>query len=188
MTGVQTCALPISLVASVVAMIMTLRKRADSGEGAAALKAQIQGEMRYMTDMVTELQNTAAETQDRRLADLQRQMGNMSISSEQRLEAIRETMDKRIQGLQQENNRHLERMQETVNEKLQETLETCISKSFQVVSQRLEEVYKGLGEMKNLASGVDDLSKVLSNVKTRGILGEIQLGREIGRASCRERV
>lgn len=176
MNGVIVILCTLALVASVVAMIMTLRKRADSGEGAAALKTQIQGEMRYMTDMVTELQHTAAETQDRRLADLQRQMGNMSISSEQRLEAIRETMDKRIQGLQQENNRHLERMQETVNEKLQETLETRISKSFQVVSQRLEEVYKGLGEMKNLASGVDDLSKVLSNVKTRGILGEIQLG------------
>ena len=85
MNGVIVILCTLALVASVVAMIMTLRKRADSGEGAAALKAQIQGEMRYMTDMVTELQHTAAETQDRRLADLQRQMGNMSMSSEQRL-------------------------------------------------------------------------------------------------------
>jgi Uncharacterized protein conserved in bacteria len=78
--------------------------------------------------------------------------------------------------MQEENSRKLEEMRATVDEKLQKTLEDRISKSFQLVSERLEQVYKGLGEMQNLASGVGDLKKVLSNVKTRGILGEIQLG------------
>ncbi|MDD2218445.1 MAG: DNA recombination protein RmuC, partial [Eubacteriales bacterium] len=82
----------------------------------------------------------------------------------------------RIKALTDENNKHIEEMRRTVDEKLQKTLEDRISQSFKVVSERLEQVYKGLGEMQTLASGVGDLKKVLSNVKTRGILGEIQLG------------
>jgi DNA recombination protein RmuC len=85
-------------------------------------------------------------------------------------------MEKRITAMQEENSKKLEEMRATVDEKLQKTLEDRISKSFQLVSERLEQVYKGLGEMQTLASGVGDLKKVLSNVKTRGILGEIQLG------------
>ncbi len=78
--------------------------------------------------------------------------------------------------MQQDNAQKLDHIRTTVDEKLQKTLEEKMTHSFQLVSQRLEEVYKGLGEMQNLANGVGDLKKVLSNVKTRGILGEIQLG------------
>ena len=74
------------------------------------------------------------------------------------------------------NNRQLEQMRQTVDEKLQKTLNDRITQSFQLVNERLEQVYAGLGEMKTLASGVGDLKKVLSNVKTRGVLGEVQLG------------
>ncbi|MDD4378125.1 MAG: DNA recombination protein RmuC [Eubacteriales bacterium] len=84
---------------------------------------------------------------------------------EKRLEQIRETMEKQIDNIRM-----------TVDEKLQKTLEDKISQSFRLVSERLEQVYKGLGEMQTLAAGVGDLKKVLTNVKTRGILGEIQLG------------
>ncbi len=84
-------------------------------------------------------------------------------------------MESRIAALTEDNNKQLEQMRMTVDEKLQKTLEDRISKSFNLVSERLEQVYKGLGEMQTLASGVGDLKKVLSNVKTRGILGEIQL-------------
>lgn len=91
-------------------------------------------------------------------------------------EKIRETVDQRLKDLQQDNNEKLEKMRKTVDEKLQTTLEKRLGESFKQVSERLELVHSGLGEMKKLASGVGDLKKVLSNVKTRGVLGEYQLG------------
>ncbi len=92
------------------------------------------------------------------------------------LESIRRAMVTQLSGIREENNRQLEQMRQTVDEKLQTTLNDRITQSFQLVNERLEQVYAGLGEMKTLASGVGDLKKVLSNVKTRGILGEVQLG------------
>lgn len=96
-------------------------------------------------------------------------------SFEERLDKMRETMELRLQALQEDNNKKLEKMRETVDEKLHKTLEERLGESFKLVSDRLELVHKGLGEMQTLAIGVGDLKKVLSNVKTRGVLGEIQL-------------
>ncbi len=96
--------------------------------------------------------------------------------TEAKLELIRETVERRLQTLQDENLKKLDEMRATVDEKLQSTLEKRLTESFKQVSERLEMVHNGLGEMRNLAVGVGDLKKVLSNVKTRGILGEIQLG------------
>lgn len=93
-----------------------------------------------------------------------------------RLEKMRETIAVKLKDIQLDNNKKLEEMRQTVDEKLQETLNKRISDSFKVVSDRLEQVHKGLGEMQELATGVGDLKKVLSNVKTRGIMGEVQLG------------
>lgn len=107
---------------------------------------------------------------------LHQTMTEGAMQNEQKLENIRVTMENRLSFLQQDNHQQLERMRQTVDEKLQQTLEERISKSFESVRKSLEEVYRGLGEMQTLASGVGDLKKVLSNVKTRGILGEIQLG------------
>jgi DNA recombination protein RmuC len=95
---------------------------------------------------------------------------------ESRLEKMRETIENKLKEIQTDNSVKLEQMRETVNEKLQETLNTRISESFKMVTDQLEQVYKGLGDMQKLAVGVGDLKRVLSNVKTRGILGEIQLG------------
>ncbi len=97
-------------------------------------------------------------------------------SGEKRLEAIRLTLEQRLTHLREENARSLERMRLTVDEKLQGTLEKRLGESFKLVSQRLEQVYKGLGEMQALAAGVGDLKRVLTNVKTRGTWGEVQLG------------
>ena len=94
----------------------------------------------------------------------------------ERLDGICTTLDKRLAALQENNSKELLEIREVVGEKLQSTLENRISKSFEMVSKQLEAVYKGLGEMQQVAAGVTDLKKVLSNVKTRGILGEIQLG------------
>lgn len=110
------------------------------------------------------------------LEEMRRQLQQMGQNNEDRLEAIRTTLQNRIASLQEENTRQLEKMQGIVDEKLQKSLDEKLTQSFAQVSQRLEQVYKGLGEMQTIASGVGDLKKVLSNVKTRGILGEIQLG------------
>ncbi len=120
-------------------------------------------------------QKDSSGAQDKRLAELNRQFEAMALQNEQKLENIRNTMEKRISALQEDNSKQLEQMRHTVDEKLQKTLEERIGQSFRLVSERLEQVYKGLGEMQTLAAGVGDLKKVLSNVKTRGILGEIQL-------------
>jgi DNA recombination protein RmuC len=97
-------------------------------------------------------------------------------SIEARLEKMRETIEGKLKEIQTDNSIKLEQMRETVNEKLQETLNTRISESFKMVTDQLEQVYKGLGDMQKLAVGVGDLKRVLSNVKTRGTMGEIQLG------------
>lgn len=136
----------------------------------------IQNSFQGLGDLLSTGQRESSEVQDKRLAALNRQMGQTAVEHEMKLEQIRKTMESRITALTEENGRQMEQMRHTVDEKLQKTLETRIGESFKLVSQRLEQVYKGLGEMQNLASGVGDLKKVLSNVKTRGILGEIQLG------------
>jgi DNA recombination protein RmuC len=92
-----------------------------------------------------------------------------------KLEKIRETVESKLQSIQEDNSKKLEKMRETVDEKLHKTLETRLGESFKIVSENLEKVQKGLGEMQSLATGVGDLKKVLSNVKTRGVLGEYQL-------------
>ena len=104
------------------------------------------------------------------------QMTSFEKASVERLDGICTTLDKRLLALQEDNSKQLGQIREVVGEKLQSTLENRISKSFEMVSKQLEAVYKGLGEMQQVAAGVTDLKKVLSNVKTRGILGEIQLG------------
>lgn len=95
---------------------------------------------------------------------------------EQRLDRVRETVDKQLGDIRSDNTVQLEKMRNTVDEKLTQTLNDRLSASFKTVSDQLESVYKGLGDMQQVASGVGDLKRVLSNVKTRGILGEVQLG------------
>lgn len=109
------------------------------------------------------------------LEQLNSSFGKSALETEQKLENIRQSVEKSLTNLRQENQEKLDEIKQTVDEKLQKTLEDRLTKSFQLVSDRLEQVYKGLGEMQNLASGVGDLKKVLTNVKTQGTLGEIQL-------------
>ena len=132
------------------------------------LSTQIQSTVKNMGDMIS-------GNQTEKMSQLEERIKTFSLENEQKLENIRHSVEKRLEYLQNDNNRQLEKMRETVDEKLQKTLEEKMNKSFSLVNERLEQVYKGLGEMQNLAVGVGDLKKVLSNVKTRGILGEIQL-------------
>ena len=118
------------------------------------------------------LQNNVNE----RLEAMDKRMAASSLQNEQSLEHIRETVETRLDAIQKDNNEKLAEIRTTVDEKLQKTLEDKLGRSFKLVSDQLEAVYKSMGEMQNLANGVGDLKKVLANVKTRGIFGEIQLG------------
>jgi len=105
------------------------------------------------------------------------QLKELTDRNEKRLDQVRETVEKRLNSMQEDNNKNLEQMRQTVDEKLQGTLEKRLGESFKLVSERLEQVHKGLGEMQTLAIGVGDLKKVLTNVRCRGTWGEVQLGR-----------
>lgn len=110
------------------------------------------------------------------LEKLQARQTDNAMQTEQKLDQMRRSLSESLERMQTGNQAQLDSIRKTVDEKLQETLDRKLNDSFQMVSQRLEQVYKGLGEMQTLATGVGDLKKVLSNVKTRGVLGEIQLG------------
>lgn len=116
------------------------------------------------------------EKYDGRMSQVTRTLDEKLLQNENRIEKLRTTMETSMQALQTDNGKRLEEMRKTVDEKLHETLDKRLTESFSQVSQRLEQVYKGLGEMQTLAAGVGDLKKVLTNVKTRGIWGEMQLG------------
>jgi DNA recombination protein RmuC len=107
--------------------------------------------------------------------EMNRQLFQITQVNEQKLESIRQTLDKQLKSLQEENNQKLDQMRVMVEDKLQATLEKRLSDSFRQVSERLEKVHQGLGEMQTLASSVGDLKAVLTNVKTRGTWGEVQL-------------
>lgn len=108
-------------------------------------------------------------------SDFSKQQQTQNVANSEKLDSIKKTLETSIKNLQEGNEKKLEEMRNTVDEKLQKTLETRLTQSFELVSKNLESVQKGLGEMQSLAVGVGDLKKVLSNVKTRGTLGEIQL-------------
>jgi DNA recombination protein RmuC len=118
-----------------------------------------------------ESNKTAKENRD----ELAHSLNSFNKMTDDRLNKIRETVEARLKSIQDDNNQKLEKMRETVDEKLHKTLEQRLGESFKIVSDRLEKVQKGLGEMQVLATGVGDLKRVLSNVKTRGVLGEYQL-------------
>ncbi len=181
------------IIIAVLAVVILVKLSGRSGYGGdmTALRRELREEIkrsrqetietvgssvRNLSDILSQNQREAVNVQSRRLSDLNRQLADTSMGIEQRLENIRISMENKVSMMTEENNRQLTEMRNTVDEKLQKTLEDRIGRSFMQVSERLEQVTKGLGEMQTLAAGVGDLKKVLSNVKTRGIVGEIQLG------------
>lgn len=151
----------------------------DMGVQQAALRQEIasstQQSVKSMGDMIAVNQQNFSQAQSEKMEQLEQRLKTFSLENEQKLDLIRKSVETKLAYIQEDNNKQLEKMRVTVDEKLQKTLEDKMNKSFSLVNDRLEQVYKGLGEMQNLAVGVGDLKKVLSNVKTRGILGEIQL-------------
>ena len=148
-----------------------------------ALREDVAGRLDRIRDSIISALNQSAETQSKRLSELTASSGaameNVRGIVDNRLEKIREELEKSIRVMQHSNEKRLEEMRMTVHEKLEKTLETRLQKSFETVSTQLESVNKGLGEMKAVAESVGSLNKVLSGAKTRGILGELQLGQII---------
>lgn len=171
----------VAALAAVAAVVLAavFRKQRQREEAMARELAQLrqQAASAAQSDAaLTARQEMLIQTMERSLAALQSRQTEQSMQTEQKLDQLRRTLTEGLDRMSQSNRQQLDSIRQTVDEKLQETLDRKLSDSFQLVSQRLEQVYKGLGEMQNLAAGVGDLKKVLSNVKTRGILGEIQLG------------
>ena len=167
------------IIAAVAAIIIIPNKNQNSREELSAMRTEIvtstQSAVKNMGDMIAVNQQSFSASQSERFNHLEQRFQTFSLENEQKLENIRRTMEQQLDDIREDNNKQLEEMRATVDKKLQKTLEEKMNQSFALVSERLEQVYKGLGEMQTLAVGVGDLKKVLSNVKTRGIVGEIQL-------------
>lgn len=173
--------LSIAIVAMAVVLVIVLSKNKNNNiddaiyDASKKLNQDTVNSIKLMSDMINQNQVNMAENQKFQLQQMENRLKTFSMENEQKLENIRSTVEKKLTYMQEDNNKQLESIRTTVDEKLQNTLENKLNKSFETVSKQLQQVYKGLGEMQNLAVGVGDLKKVLSNVKTRGILGEIQL-------------
>ena len=127
-----------------------------------------------LQDLVLKTLTNMSAMQNKQLEMVTNQLSTVMQANEKRIQELRDSVEKRLSLLQQDNNQKLEQMRATVDEKLHATLEKRLGESFKLVSDKLEQVHKGFGEMQTLATGVGDLKKVLTNVKTKGIWGEVQ--------------
>lgn len=143
---------------------------------AVLLRNELSEALRDFRDSLQRQMNEMAALQKQQLDVFAAQIGNLAEKNEKKFDELRATVEAKLSQLQADNSAKLESMRLTVDEKLQSTLEKRLGESFKLVGDRLEQVQKGLGEMQVLAAGVGDLKKVLTNVKTRGTWGEVQLG------------
>jgi DNA recombination protein RmuC len=185
----------VSLITCVLVIFLVIRNRAQKSD---ALEKTLRDEQRTgreessrsfrefreelaasfaMTrDSIAKTMGELGTTQQTRLDMVTRQMKDLTDANTDRIEKLRAVIDAGLRIMQESNEKKLEEMRKTVDEKLQGTLEKRLGESFKVVSERLEAVHRGLGEMQNLAAGVGDLKRVLTNVKARGTWAEFQLG------------
>jgi len=150
--------------------------QAASSTDAARLREEVLRALNGISETTTRTMGEMASVQKGQLEAVSAAIGKLAEANETKLEALRGTVEGELKSMKSENVAQLEQMRQTVDEKLQGTLEKRLGESFKQVSERLEEVHKGLGEMQTLATGVGDLKKVLTNVSSRGNWGEKQLG------------
>lgn len=151
------------------------RGREELQAGVRQSREEMSGNMTVLGDSLLKRMSEIAGLQKNQLELFASQLKELTASNETRLDKLREGVDTRLRLIQEDNAKKLEQMRATVDEKLHDTLEKRLGESFKLVSERLELVQRGLGEMQSLAIGVGDLKKVLTNVKTRGTFGEVQL-------------
>lgn len=170
---IQTYPLPFALILALLAtLIVLLAVNARLRKMQRALRGRIIESERTITAQQTQLNETVNSVLQMSVSSAQ--------SSEARTQQLADRLEARLSGIAESNERRLDDMRRLIDEQLSGTLEKRLGQSFQQVSRQLEQVYKGLGEMQTLAGGVGDLKKVLTGVKTRGVWGEIQLGRLLG--------
>ena len=149
--------------------------RQETAQSARQARQELGSTLKMSSDSLQQRLADNIRVQKDQLDSFSKQLMALARLNEEKLETMRKTLETQLRSLQEDNTRKLEQMRATVDEKLQSTLDQRLGESFKQVSERLEQVYKGLGEMRTLASGVGDLKKVLTNVKTRGTWGEIRL-------------
>lgn len=152
------------------------RIREEMNHSARGVREEVASTLKTTTDMLADRVTQMGSLQGKQLETFSNHLGTLTQSVEQKLEGVRGVVEERLKSIQEDNTRQLEQMRATVDEKLHTTLEKRLGDSFQLITERLEKVYQELGQMKSLSTGVEDLKKVLSNVKTRGAWGEVQLG------------
>ncbi len=150
--------------------------REESAKASRELREEIAAGQKTSTEALVKTISEMGKSQSENFELVAKRIKDLTESNEIRIERVRNTINDQLKSLQEGNEKKLDQMRQTVDEKLQNTLEKRLGESFKLVSERLELVHKGLGEMQNLAAGVGDLKKVLTNVKVRGIWGEAQLG------------
>jgi DNA recombination protein RmuC len=149
--------------------------RMEANAAARQVRQELSGSINAFGDMIANYVKDLGGLQKNQLENFANNLANLHKMTTDRLDQMRETLEKKITELQTGNEKKLDEMRATVDEKLQKTLESRLGESFKLVSERLEAVHKGLGDMQQLATGVGDLKRVLTNVKTRGVMGEYQL-------------
>ncbi len=149
--------------------------RQETAQNARQARQELGATLKLSSDSLQQRLAENIRVQKDQLDSFSKQLMALARLNEEKLETMRKTLETQLRSLQEDNTRKLEQMRATVDEKLQSTLDKRLGESFKQVSERLEQVYRGLGEMRTLASGVGDLKKVLTNVKTRGTWGEIRL-------------
>ena len=152
------------------------KNREENQKNSKLTREEISSSFKTLGDQLSDRIKEIAERQKDQLEIIEERMEKLTKTNEEKFEKLKEQVSSQLSDIQESNEKKLEEMRHTVDEKLHETLEKRLGESFKQVSERLELVHKGLGEMQTLASGVGDLKKVLTNVKTRGTWGEVQLG------------
>ena len=151
------------------------RIRAEVAENSRETRYDVARELKEMQELLEKKVVEQVLEQRNNFDSLSLRIGQMTQSSEERLEQVKKTVEDKLQQIREDNDKNIEAVRLTVDEKLQGTLERRLGESFRQVSERLEQVHQGLGDMRNLATGVGDLKKIFSNVKLRGTWGEVQL-------------
>lgn len=150
--------------------------REEARSAGRELREEVSGSLKSTNEVLTKTLEGMGTLQQAQLEGMTKQLRELTESNQTGLDRIRLTLDSRVKELQEGNEKKLDEMRKTVDEKLHDTLEKRLGESFKLVSDRLEAVHKGLGEMQHLATGVGDLKRVLTNVKVRGTWAEVQLG------------
>ncbi|MFZ5450790.1 MAG: DNA recombination protein RmuC [Thermodesulfobacteriota bacterium] len=150
--------------------------REEARSAGRELREEVAGGLKSTNEVLAKTLEGLGKLQQTQLAGMTKQLTELNNSNQAALDRVRLTFDSRVKELQEGNEKKLEEMRKTVDEKLHDTLEKRLGESFKLVSDRLEAVHKGLGEMQHLATGVGDLKRVLVNVKARGTWAEVQLG------------